>query len=183
MKAVRNHQKKTMVSHLMPSELPSAPKNDVVPTLANEVLPLPASMPTLMQGEFVPIPPDNFGNPSQNQSLPSRDTVVATEMEGDFGHSALSCSETNETTQPAQDTSEVPVPSVTESDTVEGVANTEQAQEEELPQESLPPQRTRQPPSCLLYFLPGAPVYFEQVSSNQPASEMNGFGNHVGSNP
>ena len=43
-------------------------------------------------------------------------------MQGDFGHSALASFETNETIQPAQDTSEVPVPSVTESDTVKGVA-------------------------------------------------------------
>ena len=61
-------------------------------------------------------------------------------MQGNFGHSALASSETNEATQPAQDTSEVPVPSVTGSDTAEGVANTEQAQEEELPKESLHPQ-------------------------------------------
>ena len=55
-------------------------------------------------------------------------------MQSDFGHSALASYGTNKTTQPAQDTSEVPVPSVTESDTVEGVANTEQGQEEEQPQ-------------------------------------------------
>ena len=66
---------------------------------------------------------------------------------------------------------------------MEGVANTEQAQEEELPQESLRQQQTRQPPSCLSYYLPGAQVYCEQVSSNQPPSETDGFGNHVWSNP
>ena len=42
------------LTFLMPSELPSVPKNDAVPTPANEVSPLPASMPTLMQEEFVP---------------------------------------------------------------------------------------------------------------------------------
>ena len=171
------------VTFLMPSQLPSVPKNDVVLTPANEVSLLPASVPTLIQGEIVPTPPDNFGNPSQSQSVPPQDTVVANEMQGDLGHSAPASSETNETTQPAQDTSEVPVPSVTESDTVEGVANTEQAQEEELPQESLCPQQTRQPPSRLSYYLPGSPVYCEHVSSNQPPSEMKGFGNHVWSNP
>ena len=66
---------------------------------------------------------------------------------------------------------------------MEGVANAEQRQEEEQPQESLHPQRTRQPPSCLSYYLPGAPVYCEQVSSNQQPREMNGFVNHVWSNP
>ena len=171
------------LTFLMPSELPSVLKNDVVPTPANEVSPLPTSMPTLMQGELVPAPPDNFVNPSQSHSVPSQDTVVANEMQGDFGHSVLASSGTNETTQPAQDTSEVPVPFVTESDTVEGVANMEQTQEEELPQGSLPPQQTRQPPSHLSYYLSGARVYCEQVSSNQPPSEMNGFGNHVWSNP
>ena len=159
------------------------PKNDSVPTPANEVSPLPASMPTLTQGELVPVHPDNFGNPIQSQSVASQDTVVGNEAQSDFGHSAPASSGANETTQPAQNTSQVPVPSVTESDTVEGVANTKQAQEEELPQESLRPQRTRQPPSHLSYCLPGAPVYCEQVSSNQPPSEINGFGNHVWSNP
>ena len=119
------------LTFLMPSELPSVTKNDVVPTPANEVSPLPISMSTLMQGELVPAPPDNFGSPNQSQSVPSQDTVVPIETQGDFGHSALASAGTDETTQPAQDTSEVPVPSVTESDTVEGVANTEQAQEEE----------------------------------------------------
>ena len=54
-----------------------------------------------------------------------QDTLVANEIQGDFGHSALASSGSNETTQPTQDTSEVPVPSVTENDTVERVANTE----------------------------------------------------------
>ena len=105
-------------------------KNDAVPTLANEVSPLPASMPTLIQGEPVPIPPDKSENPSQSQSVPSHNTVVSNEMQCNFSHFALASSETNETTQPAQDTSEVPVSSVTENDTVEGVPNTEQAQKE-----------------------------------------------------
>ena len=36
------------LTFLMPSELPSVPKNDVVPTPTNEVSPLPTSMPMLM---------------------------------------------------------------------------------------------------------------------------------------
>ena len=141
------------LTFLMPSELPSVPKDDMVPNPANEVSPLPTSMPMLMQGELAPAPPDNFGNPSQSHSVPSQDTVVANEMQSDFGHFAPASSGTNETTPPAQGTSEFPVPSVTESDTVEGVANTEQRQKEELPQESLHPQQTRQPPSRLSYYL------------------------------
>ena len=91
---------------------------------ANEVPPSPVSIPTLMQGELVPVPHNNFGNPNQSQSFRPQDTVVANEMQGDFGHS-----------------------------------------------------------SRLSYYLQGTPVYCEQVSSNQPPSEMNGFGNHVWSNP
>ena len=136
-----------------------------------------------MQEELAPIPLDNFENPSQSLSVPSQNTVVANETQCNFGHSARASSETNETTQPTPDTNEVPVLSVTESDTVEGVANMEQAQEEELPQESLHPQQTIQPPSCLSYYLPGVPVYCEQFRSNQPPSEINGFSNHVWSNP
>ena len=81
------------LTFLMPSELPSVLKNHVVPTSANEVSPLPASMPTLTQGELVPAPPDKFGSPNQSQSVASQDTAVATEMQDDFGHSALASSE------------------------------------------------------------------------------------------
>ena len=156
---------------LMPSELPSVPKNDAVPAPVNEVSPLPASMPTLMRGELVPIPPDNFGNPSLSQSVPLQDTIVDNEIQGNFENSALASAETKETAQPAQDTREVPVPPITESDIVKRVANTEQIQEEELLQESYCPQQTRQSPSCLSYYLPGAPVYCEQVSQLQSTTK------------